>query len=82
MADTEVQWFSTTTDMLAVPADKIDAFCEDLRLWLHMHAEFAQLSEQCGVVVTVTSRTDAFGWVDDGKHDARVSIEVIAETKQ
>lgn len=80
MADKqEAAYYRTVSEMRAVPADKIDNFCEDLRLWLHMHKQVDDIRAALGPlehVVQVTSADDAFGWVDDNKHDARIHIEL------
>lgn len=67
------QYFKTVADMAAVPAEKIDAFCEDLRLWLHVHKCLARIEQDTNV--RVVSETDTFGWIDDGKHDVSVTVQ-------
>lgn len=64
------QHFRTVADMAAVPLDKIDAFCEDLRLWLTMRALCASVPATVATLVD----PDVFGWIDDGKHDTNLRI--------
>lgn len=83
MSEQTPQYFRTVTEMHAVPAEKIDAFVEDLRLWLHMHRELDATMAELGAfagIVKITSPTDAFGWLDDGKHDASIRITMHAES--
>lgn len=72
------RFFTTVTDMRELPAEKIDHFCEDLRLWLHMHKQVEEIQAQIGqsVRIEVTTRTDAFGWIDDNRHDANIKIDL------
>jgi len=74
----EPQFFRTVTDMLTVPTEKLDHFIEDLRLWLHMQKKIAEIQREVGNIVELKQTTpiDAFGWVDDGKHDARIKIDL------
>lgn len=62
--------FRSVTDMHQVPVDKLQAFTTDLALWLQMH----RLSEEHGV--TVVTPRDVFGWLDDGRHDVTVRVDV------
>lgn len=62
--------FRTVADMHRVPIEKLDAFTTDLRLWLQAH----RLAELRPGHVRIASPTDAFGWIDDGKHDVRVKV--------
>jgi hypothetical protein len=75
MAKAKVQThtFATVQDMHNVPLEKIDLFCEDLRLWLKLNA----LAKQSGLAVK--SPTAEFAWIDDGKHDIGVNIRVNVE---
>jgi hypothetical protein len=70
--------FTTVTDMRAIPADKIDHFCEDLRLWLHMHAHIAAVAAEVGneMLLKVLTPTESFGWIDDGRHDANINVTI------
>ena len=79
MSEQSAQFFTTVSDMRAVPAEKIDHFCEDLRLWLHMHKQVEQIQAELGPLAAglkIMSPTEAFGWVDDGRHDARIQINL------
>lgn len=80
--EVKAQFFKTVTDMRTVPADKIDHFCEDLRLWLHMHKQVEELHAQLGelaYMVKIKTPIDAFGWVDDNKHDATIKVQFSAD---
>lgn len=84
MTDTSTpapQFFRTFVEMCAVPSNKIDAFCEDLRLALHMRAQVAEIQASLGPelsgAIKITSPSDAFGWVDDGRHDANIRITLL-----
>jgi hypothetical protein len=68
-----VFYFRTVEDMHAVPAEKIDHFCHDLALWLTMHKLVDAID--CAAI-KVTSTRDVFGWIDDGKHDANITLRV------
>lgn len=83
MAKKKPHFFSTVSDMRALPTDKIDHFCEDLRLWLHMHKQAEAIQKQIddalgGGVMTlhITTPTESFGWIDDGRHDARIKVDL------
>lgn len=78
----DVYRFRTIQDLRAIPAEKIDALCEDLRLWLHhmRHAEtFAAAESNDLVNVVVTSPMDEFQWIDDGKHEVTTRFELAPE---
>jgi hypothetical protein len=68
-----VYHFRTVEDMHAVPAEKIDHFCRDLALWLTMHKLVEAID--CAAI-KVTSPRDVFGWIDDGKHDANITLKL------
>jgi hypothetical protein len=85
MGEPEAQLFTTITDMRAVPTEKIDAFCEDLRLWLHMHKHIEAVSAESekvlGVKLAILSPTSAFAWIDDGRHDANINVTIDPATR-
>lgn len=66
--------FTSIAELMTVPAEKIDALCEDLRLWLHCHAEIAALLVDMIAAGTVAP-TATFRWIDDGKHDAHMTLQ-------
>lgn len=77
MVDKE-QWFDTVSDMRALPAEKIDEFCEDLRLWLHMQKMLEDILRTVSADrLQMTTPSDRFGWIDDGRHDANITINVV-----
>lgn len=61
-------YIKTITDMHAIPADKVDLFCEDLRLWLRL----MRMAEDEGM--KTTSARDVFQWIDDGRHNVKINI--------
>ena len=68
--------FRTIGELHAIPAEKVDHFCRDLALWLLFH-KIADSHED----VKVSTPRDVFGWIDDGKHNVNVSINLKAEGK-
>lgn len=62
----EPQFFRTVAEMHTVPSDRLHAFCVDLELWLQAHQRVG-LSK-------VTTPTDVFGWLDDGRHEMRLVL--------
>lgn len=50
--------------------------CGELRLRLHMHKGIDAVKELewLADVLTITSPEDRFGWLDDGKHEANISV--------
>lgn len=81
MAETIRREFRTVAEMQAIPLDKIDAFCEDLRLWLTMmrlaDAGLAEMPPELKDAIRLVSPRDVFGWIDDGKHDANIHIRIM-----
>lgn len=77
----ETTFYRTVTEMRGVPSEKIDHFCEDLRLWLHMHAQIAELQAAIGGIakINITSPVDTFGWIDDGRHDVTIRVKTLEE---
>lgn len=66
----QTYYFKTVADMHAVPLEKLDWFCEDLRLWLTLH-RMADAQK-----LTITTARDVFGWKDDNCHNARLIVTV------
>lgn len=66
----QTSYFKTILDMQAIPADKVDLFCEDLRLWLRLH----RMADEAGI--PVTTPRNVFGWIDDGRHNARIDVTI------
>lgn len=79
MAKDEIRHeFTTIADLMAVPSDKIDALCEDLRGFLHMNAVTnAALADFIAAGQVVPGTT--FRWIDDGKHDATITLRPLDE---
>jgi hypothetical protein len=80
----EPKLFRTVWDLRAIPASKIDHFCEDLRLWLHLHKQAEQIQRELigsGWNLKIKTPTEAFGWIDDGRHDANITLTVPDEVK-
>jgi hypothetical protein len=67
-------YFKTIAELHAIPADKVDNFCRDLALWLMVH-RIAEAHSDENVKIKGTS-PDVFGWIDDGRHDVKVSINL------
>ena len=61
---TQRMQFKTIADLHAVPDAKVDALCEDLRMWLHLCRRVE------GAPGIIARDTDTFKWVDDGEHNA------------
>ena len=61
--------------MHAVPMDKLDWFCEDLRLWLKLQ----RMADASGV--KVTSERKVFCWIDDERHNVRIDIHQLPAKK-
>lgn len=79
MAKKKPQAIRTVWDMRAIPESKIDHFCEDLRLWLHMHKQVERIRHEllaAGVDLKVTTPTEVFDWIDDGRHDANITVQL------
>jgi hypothetical protein len=74
MVDTKE--FRTVEDMQSVPLEKLGMFCEDLRLWLSLH----RLSD-AEKDLRITSPRDVFGWIDDGRHDLKISLSIKQATE-
>jgi hypothetical protein len=71
-----VHFFRTIEDLHAIPLEKIEAFTIDLKLWLQQ----LRIVELTGKgVMKVTTPTDVFGWIDDGRHDVRVHLSAPPE---
>lgn len=66
--------FRTISELHAIPAEKVDNFCRDLALWLMVH-RIAEAHSDDNVKIKVTS-PEVFGWIDDGKHDVNVRIDL------
>lgn len=80
MAKPKTYSFATVADMHAIPLDKIEAFCTDLRLWLQQHRLYEQANAELRkagspVTLAVTTPTEVFVWIDDGKHEVTHRIE-------
>jgi hypothetical protein len=75
--DVKTTYFETVNDMHAVPLEKVDAFCEDLRLWLRTHRMVDGLGPDIAKAVQVRTPTHRFGWIDDGEHNVNLKIEVV-----
>lgn len=60
------------TDLFRVPPDKRDACLTDLRLWMEMRDALDALLSG----VQSAEPPVSFIWIDDGKHDAHVSVSV------
>jgi hypothetical protein len=69
-------WLRTVEDFQRLPKDKIGHCLRDFELWLH---QVAWAREVPGV--EVTTRTDAFGWIDDGRHDVNWQINGVDASK-
>lgn len=65
-------WLRTVEDFQKLPEEKIGHVLQDFELWLHQIA-WARKTEG----VAITTRTDAFGWIDDGKHDVNWQINGV-----
>lgn len=76
MTKPKTQYFNTVAEMLAVPDEKIDHFCEDLRRWLHLRKGVSKVQDAVRGLVEIQTPIPGFGWVDDGKHEANIRIEV------
>lgn len=66
----QTHYFKTISDLHAIPAEKVDMFCEDLRLWLRLH----RMADAAGL--PASTPTDTFGWIDDGRHDIKITVTV------
>jgi hypothetical protein len=64
----EPQFFRTIEDFVALPAEKITHCVRDFELWLRAIKIAESHARQ------ITTPTDVFGWLDDGKHDVKVQI--------
>ena len=63
----------SVADFLSVPEDKRAHCLADFRLWLVMVGEMAaHFRDVPGIKVPL----DRFTWLDDGKHDAHIHVEM------
>ena len=62
------------TDLFNVPDDRREACLKDLALWLAMAEPMRKLLAEIGGVAVFP--VQSFIWLDDGKHDAHVSVRV------
>lgn len=62
-------------DVLQIPEERFDAFCEDLKRW---HALSRSVDAQLDAAVlglNMETIDYCFQWIDDGKHDAEIVVE-------
>lgn len=65
----------TVEDFLAIPWDKQDACLIDFAAWLDLvRGAQAVIARQPETIKFRTS-PDVFGWIDDGKHIATVTVQ-------
>jgi hypothetical protein len=57
----------------------IDNFLVDFKMWLSMRIEFKKIKEAEGVVKFDNTQ---FRWIDDGKHEADITLKVNIKTKE
>lgn len=75
-ASPEVYEFRTIEDLHKIPVEKIEHFCQDLASWLTIHRLAADIPAELQGLLKVTTPTDVFEWIDDGKHDINLNIKV------
>ena len=63
----------TVADFVAIPAEKIEHCLKDFALWLSFREAW---KATIGEIEGVSMPEDKFIWIDDGKHDAHISIIV------
>ena len=82
----EPQYFATVDEMHAIPEDRIDIFCEDLRIWLRTHRSIdkvlAELPTEMAEAIYLRSPRDRFGWIDDGEHNMSIKFSVVDEREK
>jgi hypothetical protein len=70
----------TLADIEQIPVEKIDAFLIDLKNWLEMRRDAREMDRSFkqlfGSSSSLVSIGDSMTWVDDGKHDAEIHVNV------
>ena len=81
MADSPELEMRTVEDFLKVPIDKIDHCLEDFKSWLMVYHSAEAMAQyrvkQMGITLPELQKvfkSDHFVWIDDGKHDATITI--------
>lgn len=64
------------TDILEIPEESMDNFLVDLKAWHGLFHSFNELGKAIGDIKGVDGSigTEGMTWIDDGKHDAKVTI--------
>jgi len=67
------------TDILAIPEDKFDDFLVDLRAYYQLGCSVPNLIDEISNTMGVKTQTipQKMVWIDDGKHEARVTIKTM-----
>lgn len=65
------------TDILDIPAERIDDFLVDLKSYHAMHQPLKDLIKETGKVggINVDMIPTKMAWIDDGKHDVTVYLK-------
>lgn len=64
------------TDILQVPEESFDKFLVDLSTYYHLGKHMTTLIDEVAAVGGIKVKTvpQKFTWIDDGKHNATVSL--------
>jgi hypothetical protein len=66
-----------------ITEDNVDAFLKDFELWLklHLHVETMNKVAKTNGLGRVETQDEEFTWIDDGKHDMHVNLDVSVKNK-
>lgn len=77
MEPTKRYQITTIADLLAVPQDKLDAWFEDLKVWLSIRKAYDDLPESAREIMKLQ---DSMIWKDDGKTGiSEIQIDISKE---
>jgi hypothetical protein len=71
-------------DILVIPEESFDDFLVDLKEYYNIQHDFKKLAKDVeGIFGEGSIRTESkFIWIDDGKHERKVTVKVETEKKK